>query len=96
VRSAEAGVGVYEMPRWQVQQDFEHWQQLLTWLADRRRGQRATRAAPSALDINGASLADAAVAETSLDGAAVAEDSVGGVPVSEASSLDAVAVSEAP
>jgi len=37
VRSAEMGVGVYEMPRWQVQQDFGHWQQLLTWLAARRR-----------------------------------------------------------
>ncbi len=39
VRSAEAGVGVCEMPRWQVQADLEHWQQLMTWLGDRRRGQ---------------------------------------------------------
>jgi chromosome partitioning protein len=39
VRSAEAGVGIYEMPRWQVQQDLEHWQLLTTWLATRRRGQ---------------------------------------------------------
>jgi chromosome partitioning protein len=40
VRSAEIGVGVYEMPRWQAQQDFEHWQLLLTWLAARRREAR--------------------------------------------------------
>jgi chromosome partitioning protein len=39
VRSAEAGVGVCEMPRWQVQADLDHWQQLTTWLADRRRTQ---------------------------------------------------------
>jgi chromosome partitioning protein len=38
VRSAEAGVGVCEMPRWQVQADLGHWQQLTMWLADRRRG----------------------------------------------------------
>ena len=37
VRSAEAGLGVCEMQRWQVQQDLEHWQPLLAWLADRRR-----------------------------------------------------------
>jgi chromosome partitioning protein len=36
VRSAEVGVGVYEMPRWQVQQDLTHWQQLLGWLGGRR------------------------------------------------------------
>lgn len=39
IRSAEAGVGVCEMPRWQVQQDLEHWQPLLAWLAERNRGQ---------------------------------------------------------
>jgi chromosome partitioning protein len=32
VRSAESGVGIYEMPHWQVQQDFSHWVQLLEWL----------------------------------------------------------------
>jgi hypothetical protein len=96
VRSAEAGVGVYEMPRWQVQQDFEHWRQLLGWLADRRRSQRTTGAARNGVEINGASIGGAAVAETSLDGAVLGEDSVEGVRVSEAASLDAVAVSEAP
>jgi chromosome partitioning protein len=45
VRSAELGVGVYEMPRWQVQQDLEHWQQLLNWLAARRRSPLAATAA---------------------------------------------------
>ncbi len=37
VRSAEAGIGVYEMPRWQVQQDLEPWQRLKDWLAEGRR-----------------------------------------------------------
>ena len=39
VRSAEAGVGIYEMPRWQVQQDVDHWRQLAEWLGAKRRGQ---------------------------------------------------------
>ena len=29
VRSAEIGLGVYEMPRWQVQQDLAQWQEVL-------------------------------------------------------------------
>jgi chromosome partitioning protein len=37
VRSAEAGVGVYEMPRWQVHQDIEHWREITSWLGDERR-----------------------------------------------------------
>jgi chromosome partitioning protein len=37
VRSAEIGVGVSEMPRWQVQQDLPQWQAILTWLAAKRR-----------------------------------------------------------
>ena len=37
VRSAESGLGVFEMPRWQVQQDVEHWKKVLTWLAARPR-----------------------------------------------------------
>jgi chromosome partitioning protein len=41
VRSAETGVGVCEMPRWQVQHDLEHWQQLAAWLAARRRETRS-------------------------------------------------------
>jgi chromosome partitioning protein len=39
VRSAEAGVGVHEMPRWQVLQDVDHWRQLTEWLTGRRRAQ---------------------------------------------------------
>ena len=39
VRSAEAGVGIYEMPRWQVQQDLEQWAKLTAWLDGKRRGQ---------------------------------------------------------
>jgi chromosome partitioning protein len=36
VRSAEGGIGVVEMRRWQVMQDYGHWQQISTWLATRR------------------------------------------------------------
>jgi chromosome partitioning protein len=44
VRSAEAGVGIYEMPRWQVQQDVDHWRQLMDWLGAKRRGQQPRQA----------------------------------------------------
>jgi chromosome partitioning protein len=37
VRSAESGLGVYEMPRWQAQQDLAPWRQVLAWLAEPRR-----------------------------------------------------------
>jgi chromosome partitioning protein len=36
VRSAETGLGVAEMPRWQVQQDVPAWLEVLSWLAERR------------------------------------------------------------
>jgi chromosome partitioning protein len=36
IRSAEIGMGVCEMPAWQVQQDLPHWQQILSWLAGRK------------------------------------------------------------
>jgi len=45
IRSAETGVGVCEMPRWQVQQDLEHWQPLLAWLTERNRSQPPVAAA---------------------------------------------------
>jgi chromosome partitioning protein len=45
IRSAEAGIGVCEMPRWQVQQDLEHWQPLLSWLAARHRSPQPVAAA---------------------------------------------------
>jgi chromosome partitioning protein len=37
VRSVEGGIGVSEMPRWQVHQDLDHWEQLTGWLSGRRR-----------------------------------------------------------
>jgi chromosome partitioning protein len=37
VRSAEVGLGVYEMPRWQAEQDAEDWRDLLAWLTARHR-----------------------------------------------------------
>jgi chromosome partitioning protein len=36
VRSAESGLGLFEMPRWQVWQDIKEWDKLLAWLAERR------------------------------------------------------------
>jgi chromosome partitioning protein len=36
VRSAEAGTGLAEMPRWQVWQDLAEWEKLLAWLGERR------------------------------------------------------------
>jgi len=44
VRSAETGLGVSEMPAWQVQPDLGHWRQVLKWLAEKRR-HRAERGA---------------------------------------------------
>lgn len=41
VRSAETGLGVYEMPRWQVEQDLTHWREMLSWLQERPRSQPA-------------------------------------------------------
>jgi chromosome partitioning protein len=38
VRSAESGVGIYEMPRWQVHQDVEQWEQLTAWLNGKQHG----------------------------------------------------------
>lgn len=35
VRCAESGVGIHELPRWQVRQDLEAWEALMQWL-DRR------------------------------------------------------------
>jgi chromosome partitioning protein len=37
VRSAEVGLGVVEMPRWQVTQDHGHWGQIMAWLEGKRR-----------------------------------------------------------
>jgi chromosome partitioning protein len=42
VRSAESGVGVYEMPRKQVAQDIVEWERLTAWLRDKRRDARET------------------------------------------------------
>jgi chromosome partitioning protein len=49
VRSAEAGVGIFEMPRWQVSQDLDHWQKLTEWLRTRRVAQQAQVVAAAAL-----------------------------------------------
>jgi chromosome partitioning protein len=35
VRSAESGLGIAEMPRWQVWQDLEQWEKLTAWLDER-------------------------------------------------------------
>ena len=49
VRSAEAGVGIFEMPRWQVSQDLDHWQKLTEWLRSRRGTQQPQVLADAAL-----------------------------------------------
>jgi chromosome partitioning protein len=35
VRAAETGVGIHEMPAWQVRQDLGQWEQLTSWLKTR-------------------------------------------------------------
>ena len=57
VRSAEAGVGIHEMPRWQVRQDLEHWEQLKGWLETRGRG--STRSGSKAGADSAASVTEA-------------------------------------
>jgi chromosome partitioning protein len=49
VRSAETGLGVCEMPTWQVQQDLSHWRQVRSWLAEKRRHRAERGAMPSNL-----------------------------------------------
>jgi len=36
VRSSQAGIGIHEMPTWQVQRDLEDWERLEDWLSARR------------------------------------------------------------
>ena len=36
VRSAEIGLGIHEMPQWQVRQDLISWEPLTRWLQDRQ------------------------------------------------------------
>ena len=36
VRSSQAGIGIHEMPTWQVQKDLEDWDRLEDWLSARR------------------------------------------------------------
>lgn len=47
VRSAEIGLGLYEMPRWQVQPDVPHWVEVLSWLDARPQSQPAAAASPA-------------------------------------------------
>jgi chromosome partitioning protein len=51
VRSAELGIGVAEMPRWQVQQDLENWRQIMAWLSTKRRGQSLDVAATNSAQL---------------------------------------------
>lgn len=41
VRCAEAGLGLYELPRWQARQDLDAWQDLMRWLDARQSPRRA-------------------------------------------------------
>jgi chromosome partitioning protein len=47
VRSFESGLGLLEMPRWQVQQDVPHWLEVLSWLSARPRSQPAAAPSPA-------------------------------------------------
>ena len=49
VRSAETGLGVSEMPRWQVEQDLPQWLEVLSWLAEPRRKQSGKALPPTSL-----------------------------------------------
>jgi chromosome partitioning protein len=40
VRCAEAGLGLYELPRWQARQDLDAWQDLMRWLDARQSPRR--------------------------------------------------------
>jgi chromosome partitioning protein len=45
VRAVELGLGVCELPHWQVREDLPQWQELMSWLATRRRAPTAATAA---------------------------------------------------
>jgi chromosome partitioning protein len=45
VRSAETGLGIHEMPQWQVRQDLESWEPITRWLQDRQLKTAAAEAA---------------------------------------------------
>jgi chromosome partitioning protein len=64
VRSAEIGIGVCEMPRWQVQQELPQWQQILTWLSGQRRtaAKGASTTNLTAIERPGTELARSAIA----------------------------------
>ena len=36
VRTAESGLGVFELPSWRVRDDVEEWDALMSWLANKR------------------------------------------------------------
>ena len=36
VRAAEMGLGIHEMPQWQVRQDLASWEPITRWLQDRQ------------------------------------------------------------
>ena len=36
VRCSEAGLGLYELPRWQTRQDLDAWHAIMSWLSARR------------------------------------------------------------
>ncbi len=42
VRCAEAGLGIYELPRWQARQDLDGWQGIMAWLNRRETTTRPT------------------------------------------------------
>jgi chromosome partitioning protein len=52
VKSAESGLGIHEMPQWQVSKDLAEWDKLMRWL-DGKGNQKPTLATASAHQANG-------------------------------------------
>jgi chromosome partitioning protein len=76
VRSAECGLGVFEMPPWQVQYDLVHWRQIRAWLAERPRNNAASEADPKLVTLErpSAEPADAFAAARALRATASSRD----------------------
>jgi len=75
VRSAELGVGVLEMPRWQVQQDLDHWRQITAWLDGDRRTQNNSASSSNVASIERPGPSSAPVSTATFGGVAVGDRS---------------------
>jgi chromosome partitioning protein len=51
VRSAETGLGVHEMPKWQTRQDLGQWDEIATWLQNRQQRETTAPITPGLISI---------------------------------------------